>query len=149
MDLISSIIDTYFKLIEYVNVKNVSILIIIIIIGIEFVEFFSGSEEEEGSESHKKRPGKQINNKLIRKVFGLESKNKKILERMGVNEAQVAQGSSKEDGVCSKRPLGELENLLPPPGTEARVIGSKTYTIRTVLDGNYIYMEKVEEKGGR
>lgn len=149
MDLISSIIDIYFKLMEYVNVKNVSILIIVIIIGIEFVEFFSGSEEEEGSESQKKRTGKRVKNKLIRKVFGLESKNKKILERMGVNEAQVAQGSSEEASGRSQRPLGELENLLPPPGTEARVIGSKTYTVRTVLDGNYIYMEKVEDKGGR
>jgi len=148
MDLISSIIDTYFTLIEYVNVKNVSILIIVIIIGIEFVEFFSGSEGEEGPESHKKRTGKQVNNKLIRKVFGLESKNKKILERMG-NEAQVAQGSPEEDVGRSKRPLGDLGNLLPPPGTEARVIGSKTYTVRTVLDGNYIYMEKVEERGCR
>jgi len=146
MDLISSIIDIYFKLMEYVNVKNVSILIIVIIIGIEFVEFFSGSEEEEGSESHKKRTGKRVKNKLIRRVFGLESKNKKILERMGVNEAQ---GSSEEASGRSQRPLGELENLLPPPGTEARVIGSKTYTVRTVLDGNYIYMEKVEDKGGR
>jgi len=146
MDLISSIIDIYFKLMEYVNVKNVSILIIVIIIGIEFVEFFSGSEEEEGSESHKKRTGKRVKNKLIRRVFGLESKNKKILERMGVNEAQ---GSSEEASGRSQRPLGELENLLPPAGTEARVIGSKTYTVRTVLDGNYIYMEKVEDKGGR
>jgi hypothetical protein len=123
-------------------------LIIVIIIGIEFVEFFSGSEEE-GSESHKKRAGKQINNKLIRRVFGLESKNKKMFERMGVNEAQVVQGSPEEDVRRSKRPLGEFENLLPPPGTEARVIGSKTYTVRTVLDGNYIYMEKVEESGCR
>jgi hypothetical protein len=148
MDLISSIIDTYFRLMEYVNVKNVSILIIVIIIGIEFVEFFSGSEEEENSESHKKRPGKQVKNKLIRRVFGLESKNKKMLERMGVNEAQAMQGSPEEAGGRSQRPVGELESLLPPPGAEARVIGSKTYTVRTVLDGNYIYMEKVEEKGG-
>jgi len=86
MDLIASIIDTYFKLMEYVNVKNVSILIIVIIIGIEFLEFFTGSEGEEGPEGHRKRTGKRVNNKLIRKVFGLESRNKKILERMGVNE---------------------------------------------------------------
>jgi hypothetical protein len=149
MDLISSIIDTYFKLIEYVNVKNVSILIIVIIIGIEFVEFFSGSEEEEGSESHKKRTGKQVNNKIIRKVFGLESRNKKMLERIGVTEAQTTQRSSDEAPDRGQRPVSELEYLLPSPGTESKVIGSKTYTVRTVLDGNYIYMDKVEERGGR
>jgi len=149
MDLISSIIDTYFTLIEYVNVKNVSILIIVIIIGIEFVEFFSGSEGEEGQESQKRKPGRQVNNKLIRKVFGLESRNKKILERMGVTEAQNTQRSSEEAPDRGQRPVRELEYLLPSPGTEAKVIGSKTYTVRTVLDGNYIYMEKVEEKGGR
>jgi len=148
MDLIASIIDTYFKLMEYVNVKNVSILIIVIIIGIEFLEFFTGSEGEEGPEGHKKRTGKQVNNKLIRKVFGLESRNKKMLERMGVTEEQTTQRSPEEANGRSQKPVGELENLLPPPGTEARVIGSKTYTVRTVLDGNYIYMEKVEEKGG-
>jgi hypothetical protein len=26
----------------------------------------------------------------------------------------------------------------------AEIIGSRTYTIRTVLDGNHIYLEKIE-----
>jgi hypothetical protein len=145
MDVVASIIELYFALMESINVRNVSIAIILVIIGIEFIEYYISPDEDDLKETHRKKPGKQGKNKLIRRVFGLEAKNKEMLERVSAEEPQAMRRQVVAAPLGAGMKEGEgLEDVLPPAGAGARVIGSRTYTVQTVLDGNYVYLEKLD-----
>ncbi|MFH2110017.1 MAG: hypothetical protein ABIJ47_02030 [Candidatus Bathyarchaeota archaeon] len=147
MDLISSIIELYFKLIDSINLRNVSIVIIVIIIGIEFLEFFVDTDESEETDVKEKKPRKRRDNTYFKKLFGLEGKKRSVrsgLDKSGPSASQPeapATGSNPGQGY-----LAEYDEALSSGKGKVQVIGSKTYTVRTVLDGNYIYLEEVEEK---
>lgn len=147
MDLISSIIELYFKLIDSINLRNVSIVIIVIIIGIKFLEFFVDTDEIEETDVKKRKPRKRRDNTYFKKLFGLEGKKKSVrsgLDRGGPSASQPeapATGRNPGQGY-----LAEYDESLSSGRDKVQVIGSKTYTVRTVLDGNYIYLEEVEEK---
>jgi len=147
MDLISSIIELYFNLIDSINLRNVSIVIIVIIIGIEFLEFFVDTGEGEETDVKERKPRKRRDNTYFKKLFGLEGKKRGVrsgLDKSGPGASQPeapAAGSNPGQGY-----LAEYDEALSLGKGNVQVIGSKTYTVRTVLDGNYIYLEEVEEK---
>ncbi len=91
MDVAATIIELYFALMESINIRNVSIAIIIIIIGIEFIEYYISPDEDETPEPRKKKTAKKrAGGKLMRRLFGLEGRNKELLERMSEDEPSVA-----------------------------------------------------------
>lgn len=141
MDIISTVIDLYFRVMESLNVRNISIAILVLIIGIEFMEFFAEKDEMENIgekiRTRKKKPD-------IKKIlsFGRERKGMLLM----ADEADVS--DTPKSVTVSNRPTQaqrpRLKALGFAPEDRAEVIGSRTYTIRTVLDGNHIYLEKVE-----
>jgi hypothetical protein len=146
MDVAATIIELYFALMESINIRNVSIAIIIIIIGIEFIEYYISPDEEDAPETRKKKPAKKkTGGKLLRRLFGLEGRNKELLERMSEEEPSVAAPAASASPRPSLREAKELEDALPASEPGARVLGSRTYTVRTVLDGNYVYLEKIDD----
>ena len=147
MDVISSIIELYFKLIDSINLRNVSIVIIVIIIGIKFLEFFVDTDESEETDVKKRKPRKKKDNTYFKKLFGLEGKKKSV--RSGLDKSGPS-ASQPEAPTTGRNPgqgyLAEYDEALSSGRDKVQVIGSKTYTLRTVLDANYIYLEEVEEK---
>lgn len=146
MDLAATIIELYFALMESINIRNVSIAIIIIIIGIEFIEYYISPDEDEDTEPRKKKtPKKQVGGKLVRRLFGLEGRNKELLERMSEEEPSIAAPAASAPPRAGLREAKTMVEALPPSEPGARVLGSRTYTVRTVLDGNYVYLEKIDD----
>ena len=146
MDLISSIIELYFTLVDSIDLRTVSVLIIVVIIGIEFLEFFTDAEAEE-ADPGRRRQGKMRGGAYFKRLFGLEGKGRSVrggLDRAGPAPAQPG-APAPERGAAQGHPAG-LDEALPPAAGGAQVIGSKTYTVRTILDGNYVYLEEVEER---
>jgi hypothetical protein len=138
MGIVGTIIDLYFRVMESLNVRNVSVAILVLIIGIEFIEFFAEEDETES-------PGERTRRKPdVKKLLGLGQDRKGVLimaDEKGVSGA--SEGVKKPRRLTqAKRP--SLKSLGFSSEEEAEVIGSRTYTIRTVLDGNHIYLEKVE-----
>lgn len=140
MDIISTVIDLYFRVMESLNVRNISIAILVLIIGIEFLEFFT--EKDELDVSERRRPRKKKPD--VKKLLGLSRERNGMLyvaDEAGVNDRS-------KRVTAANRPT---QARRPGPRTlgfasedKAEVIGSRTYTIRTVLDGNHIYLEKIE-----
>jgi hypothetical protein len=146
MDVAATIIELYFALMESINIRNVSIAIIIIIIGIEFIEYYISPDEDETPEPRKKKTAKKrAGGKLMRRLFGLEGRNKELLERMSEDEPSVAAPAASAPPRAGQRDAKGLEDALPASEPGARVLGSRTYTVRTVLDGNYVYLEKIDD----
>ena len=146
MDIISSIIDLYFSVMDSVNVRNVSIAIIVIIIGIEFIEFFIDPEEAEKVRETNYRAKKK--NRFIKQLFGLDKKRVEAPHRNRLDEsdrASILNVNSKGASVSGQTSAMPEDSAMLHVGDDGvEVIGSKTFTIRTILDGNHIYMEKVE-----
>jgi len=141
MDIVTAVIDLYFRVMESLNVRNISIAIIVLIIGIEFTEFFAEKDELEDvgarSRTRKKKPD-------VKKILGLGRERNGMLYM--ADEADV--GDTSRSVTAANRPAqarGPSSKALGFASEDkAEVIGSRTYTIRTVLDGNHIYLEKVE-----
>ena len=141
MDIVSTVIDLYFRVMESLNVRNISIAILVLIIGIEFIEFFAEKDEmediDEKRRTRKKKPD-------VKKILGLGRERKGML--LMADEADVSDTPKRVK--ASNRPTQAKRPSLKGMGfaseDRAEVIGSRTYTIRTVLDGNHIYLEKVE-----
>lgn len=141
MDIISTVIDLYFRVMESLNVRNISIAILLLIIGIEFMEFFAEKDEMENvGEKRRTRKKKPDIKKIL--SFGRERKGMLLM----ADEADVSDTPKRV--TVSNRPTQAQRPRLKALGfaseDRAEVIGSRTYTIRTVLDGNHIYLEKVE-----
>jgi len=141
MDIISTVIDLYFRVMESLNVRNISIAILVLIIGIEFMEFFAETDERENIGDKRRTRKKKPNIKKILS-FGRERKGMLLM----ADEADVT--DTPKSVTVSNRPTQAQRPRLKALGfaseDRAEVIGSRTYTIRTVLDGNHIYLEKVE-----
>lgn len=141
MDIISTVIDLYFRVMESLNVRNISIAILVLIIGIEFMEFFAETDERENIGDKRRTRKKKPNIKKILS-FGRERKGMLLM----ADEADVS--DTPKSVTVSNRPTQAQRPRLKALGfaseDRAEVIGSRTYTIRTVLDGNHIYLEKVE-----
>ncbi len=140
MDIVSTIIDLYFRVMESVNVRNVSVAILVLIIGIEFIEFFSeGDETEDLGERRRARKKPDV-----KKLLGLGQDRKGVLVMANEKGVNGAPEGEKEKGRPARARRPSLRSLGFASDEEAEVIGSRTYTIRTVLEGNHIYLEKVE-----
>jgi hypothetical protein len=141
MDIVATVIDLYFRVMESLNVRNVSVAILVLIIGIEFIEFFAeGDESENLGEGRKKRKKPDV-----KKLLGLGRDRNGVLimaaDEKGVGSApEGVEGNGRQ--TQARRPSLKALGFASEDGAE--VIGSKTYTIRTVLEGNHIYLEKVE-----
>jgi len=140
MDIVSTVIDLYFRVMESLNVRNISIAILVLIIGIEFIEFFAEKDEMENV-GDKRRPRKKPD---VKKILGLGRERKGML--LMADEADAS--DTLESVKVSNRPTQAQRPSHKAMGfaseDRAEIIGSRTYTIRTVLDGNHIYLEKVE-----
>jgi len=140
MDIVSTVIDLYFRVMESLNVRNISIAILVLIIGIEFIEFFAEKDEMENV-GDKRRTRKKPD---VKKILGLGRERKGML--LMADEADIS--DTLESVKVSNRPTKaqRLNHKAMGFASEdrAEIIGSRTYTIRTVLDGNHIYLEKVE-----
>jgi hypothetical protein len=144
MDIISTVIDLYFRVMESLNVRNVSVAILVLIIGIEFIEFFAEKDEAEnvGERRRAKKPD-------VKKMLGLARGRNGVLmvaDETGAGDASKSVSASSHP-TKTRRPSLKALGFTSEDGAE--VIGSRTYTIRTVLDGNHIYLEKVEEQPNR
>jgi hypothetical protein len=135
MDIISTVIDLYFRVMESLNVRNISIAILVLIIGIEFIEFFTEEETENLGERRRERKKPDV-----KKLLGLSRNRNGVL--VMADEKGVAPEGVKETGSSTRRP--SMKALSFASEEAAEVIGSKTYTIRTVLEGNHVYLERVE-----
>ncbi len=144
MDIVSTVIDLYFRVMESLNVRNVSIAILVLIIGIEFIEYFSEEDEtEEGGERRRTRKKPDV-----KKILGLSRDGNgllKMADERGVRDAPRSFKTTNRS-TQAQRPSVKALGLASEDGSE--VIGSRTYTIRTVLDGNHIYLEKIEGQRG-
>jgi hypothetical protein len=139
MDIVASVIDLYFRVMESLNVRNISVAILVLIIGIEFIEFFSEEDESEAP-GERRRPRKKPD---VKKLLGLGGDRKGVLimaDEKGGGEAREAVEHRRP--TQPQRPSPKILGFASEEGAE--VIGSRTYTIRTVLEGNHIYLEKVE-----
>jgi hypothetical protein len=148
MDLVASIIELYFKLIDSINLRNVSIVIIVIIIGIEFLEYFTDAGEGE-EDNVKEKPRKKRENTYFKKLFGLAGKKRSVRGELDLNGASNLKKSHEDHDplpVVDQSYISKYDEGLSSGKNKVQIIGSKTYTVRTVLDGNYIYLEEVEEK---
>ena len=139
MDIVGAIIDLYFRVMESLNVRNVSVAILVLIIGIEFIEFFT--EEETENLEERKRPRKKPD---VKKLLGLGRDRKGVLIMADEKGVSGVPEGVKENGRPARARRPSLKSLGFSSEEEAEVIGSRTYTIRTVLEGNHIYLEKVE-----
>jgi len=136
MDIISTIIDLYFRVMESLNVRNISIAILVLIIGIEFIEFFT-EEETENLGERRKKPD-------VKKLLGLSRNRNGVLVMTDEKGVGVAPEGVKEIGRSTRTRKPGMKALGFTSEAAAEVIGSKTYTIRTVLEGNHVYLERVE-----
>jgi hypothetical protein len=141
MDIVSTVIDLYFRVMESLNVRNISIAILVLIIGIEFIEFFAGQDETENVGDNRRTRKKKPD---VKKILGLGRERKGML--LMADEADVS--NTPKSVKVSNRPTQAQRPSHKAMGftseDRAEIIGSRTYTIRTVLDGNHIYLEKVE-----
>ncbi len=141
MDIVSTVIDLYFRVMESLNVRNISIAILVLIIGIEFIEFLAEKDEMENlgddRRTRKKKPD-------VKKILGLGRERKGML--LMADESDVIKTPRRVAAALrptqAQRPSRKAMGFTPED--RAEIIGSRTYTIRTVLDGNHIYLEKVE-----
>ena len=137
MNIISYLIDNYFKIMKSINVRSVSIAIIVLIILIEFLELFIKPEDTE-MPHEKPVKNKEEKSSLLRKMVKLdkktgEKKDKKSFEKDEMNNYYKVDNNE-----------SDIENSIPI-NEELEILGSKTIEINTVIDGNRIYMEKKEK----
>jgi len=139
MDIVASVIDLYFSVMESLNVRNISVAILVLIIGIEFIEFLA-EEDESKTLGERRKPRKKPD---VKKLLGLGGDRKSVL----IMADEESNGKSREV-VEHRRPAqaqrASLKTLGFASEEGSEIIGSRTYTIRTVLEGNHIYLEKVE-----
>jgi hypothetical protein len=125
---------------DSLNVRNISIAILVLIIGIEFMEFFSEKDELEDV-GERRRTRKKPD---VKKILGLGRERNGVLittDEAGVSDTPKRVPATNRS-TQAQRP--SLKALGFASEDEAEVIGSRTYTIRTVLDGNHIYLEKID-----
>ncbi len=139
MDIVGTVIDLYFRVMESMNVRNVSVAILVLIISIEFIEFFTEEETENLGERRRKRRKPDV-----KKLIGLSWNRNGVLvladEKGGGGASEGVKDTRRS--TQSRRPSMKAIGFASEEAAE--VIGSKTYTIRTVLEGNHVYLEKVE-----
>jgi hypothetical protein len=141
MDIVSTVIDLYFRVMESLNVRNISIAILVLIIGIEFIEFFAEKDETENVGDKRRTMKKKPD---VKKILGLGRERQGMLlmaDEAGVNDTPKSVTATNRP-TQAQRPSHKALGFASE--NRAEVIGSRTYTIRTVLDGNHIYLEKVE-----
>ncbi|MCW4050845.1 MAG: hypothetical protein NWE89_14025 [Candidatus Bathyarchaeota archaeon] len=147
MDIIASLIELYFNLMDSINVRNISMAIIVVIIIIEFIEFFIKPEDIEQLTELKPIV------KSEKKSFVLQIKN--ILGRIN-KYGTDKQTKQKEPKSSTKKPVNDIDvnsysiknnkiETKTKTDNKKEIIGSKTITIRTVIDGNYVYLERIEK----
>jgi len=139
MDIISTVIDLYFRVMESLNVRNISIAILVLIIGIEFIEFFTEEETENLGERRRERKKPDV-----KKLLGLSRNRNGVLVMADEKGVDVAPDGVKEFVRSTRMRRPGMKALGFASEEAAEVIGSKTYTIRTVLEGNHVYLERVE-----
>ena len=137
MNIISYLIDTYFKIMESVNVRSVSIAIIVLIILIEFIELFIKPEEIQTTQP-KVVKNKEEKSNLLKKIVKINKKPK-------TKEPKKQFEKDKSNNYYVSEKTRQSEEKKIPINEELEVLGSKTIEINTVIEGNRIYMEKKEK----
>lgn len=137
MNIVTYLIDTYFKLMKSVNVRSVSIAIIVLIILIEFIELFIKPEDMETPQP-KPVKNKEEKTSLLKKIANINKKPEK-------KEPKKLFEKDKLNNYYAPEKIVQVEEKNIPMNEELEVLGSKTIEINTVIEGNRIYMEKKEK----
>jgi len=141
MDIPSILVDNYFKIIESINVRSISVVIIVVIIFIEFIELFIKPEDIEDSIRKGPKKNKAEKSDFLRKIVKINNdkktppKKEKVKPYNKDNESNYFVSSV--NNSIKEEPIMITD--------EKEVLGSKTIEINTVLDGNNLYLERVEK----
>ena len=140
MTIVSTLLNYYFQAMKSINVRSVSIAIIVIIILIEFIELFIKPEDVEPT---RKQPvkNKEEKSSFLRKLVKLDNKERKPEKKKQIKPYKKDELNNyyikEENKVYNVESLTDAE--------EAEILGSKIIEINTVIDGNRLYIEKVEK----
>ena len=140
MGILSILVDNYFKLMESINVRSISVVIIVVIILIEFLEIFIKPEEI----------GTSINKISKKNIFEKSNFLKGIVninneKKPTPNKIKTTPFNKDVEGnyfVSNVNIIKEEKPIIM--SNEKEVLGSKTININTVLDGNNLYLERIE-----
>ena len=137
MTIVSTLLNYYFQAMKSINVRSVSIAIIILI---EFIELFIKPEDVEPT---RKQPvkNKEEKSSFLRKLVKLDNKERKPEKKKQIKPYKKDELNNyyikEENKVYNVESLTDAE--------EAEILGSKIIEINTVIDGNRLYIEKVEK----
>jgi len=137
MNIITYLIDNYFKIMKSVNVRSISIAIIVLIILIEIIELFIKPEETAMPQA-KTIKNKEEKTNLLKKIVNINEKPSK-------KEPKKLFQKDKQNNYYAPEKVRPIEENNIPINQELELLGSKTIEINTVIDGNRIYMEKKEK----
>lgn len=141
MNILSILVDTYFRIMKSINVRSISIVIIVVIILIEILEIFIKPEDIEASFQSRPRKNKAGKSNFLRKLVKLDKKKKDP-----VTNVKIHRFSKDYDGnyfiVDANKKIKETPIMVTE---EKEILGSKSIEINTVLDGNNLYLERIEK----
>ena len=137
MNIITYLIDNYFKIMKSVNVRSISIAIIVLIILIEIIEVFIKPEETAIPQA-KTIKNKEEKTNLLKKIVNINKKPSK-------KESKKLFQKDKQNNYYTPEKVRPIEENNIPINQELELLGTKTIEINTVIDGNRIYMEKKEK----
>ena len=137
MNIITYLIDNYFKIMKSVNVRSISIAIIVLIILIEIIELFIKPEETAIPQA-KTIKNKEEKTNLLKKIVNINKKPSK-------KEPKKLFQKDKQNNYYTPEKVRPIEENNIPINQELELLGTKTIEINTVIDGNRIYMEKKEK----
>lgn len=143
MGILSIIVDNYFRIMESINVRSISVVIIIVIILIEFLEIFIKPEDIEASVRKIPKKNKAEKSNFLRRIVKI-NKDKKTQP----NKEKVNPFNKDNEGNYFVNSIKNSIKEVPIIITDDKeVLGTKTIVINTVLDGNNLYLERIEKTG--
>lgn len=143
MGILSIIVDNYFKIMESINVRSISVVIIVLIILIELLEMLI-KPEEIGASIHKiSKKKKSEKSNFLRRIVNINKE-----EKTAPNKIKITPFNKDVEGnyfISDVNKIKEETSIII--SDEKEVLGSKIININTVLDGNNLYLERIEKTG--
>jgi len=141
MGILSILVDNYFKIMESLNVRSISVVIIVIIILIEFLELFIKPEDIEATIRKTRKKNKAEKSNFLRRIVKI-NKDKKTPPK----KDKVDSFNKDTEGNYFVSSMNDSIKEAPIMITdEKEVLGTKTVEINTVLDGNKLYLERINK----
>ena len=143
MGILSIIVDNYFRIMESINVRSISIVIIVVIILIELLELFIKPEDLEATILKTPKKNKTAKSNFLRRIVKIKDDKKPTSKKEKTNPFNKDNEGNYFVSTI-KNNIKEAPIMIPG-GKE--VLGSKIIEINTVLDGNNLYLERITKKG--